>query len=296
MIAVEMSPQSHIDTGHPSGTGPTRPVTGAIVTRTERPRARVAQRVDLLIALTRFGLRKRYAGTRLGAWWNILSPLLLVSIFSLVFATFLKVEFHSGVGPFDFALYLVCGALPWFTLQDSLSRAVTLFSESRDLLRTDNFPAWMLPVQLVVVNQINGLFAFGLFMALVVTAGPGFMASQLLLPLIVLIQFMLTLGLTMFISALNVAWRDIEHIVRNGLMVWMFLTPIFYPSSAYPEELNFLLVINPIAHLADIYRETTLRGHVPFESLATVLALSIAWLAIGAAVFVSHEKRLPDLA
>jgi lipopolysaccharide transport system permease protein len=251
--------------------------------------------LHLLKLLVEFDLRKRYVTTRFGLWWTFLAPLLLVSIFTLVFATLLKVSFKGGETPLGFALYLVCGALPWITIQETLSRAVTVLPDHAALIRNEPVPGWLFPTKTTIANHINGLITLALFLPLVWFFGGGPRWTQLLLPVLMLAQFTLTLGLALLFSALHARFRDTEHVVRNGLMVWMFVTPIFYPSGSYPEAMNVLLIANPLAHLVDLYRATIVNGTVPLASLATLTAFAIGYFALGWFAFSRVADDLPDL-
>jgi ABC-type polysaccharide/polyol phosphate export permease len=231
-------------------------------------------------------LKARYRGSVLGFFWSFVNPLLLLLTYGLVFTYMLPVPRSAAMEPYF--LFLFCGILPWTWFSASLLEASTVLITGGNLIKKVLFPAEVLPVVTVAANLVH--FLFGLPILLLFLAWKGRLGwSALLLPLPLLIQLVLTLGLALFVSALTVHFRDIQNILSHVLHLWFFATPVLY---AYPESgpLHALLRLNPMTHVIVAYQEALFYGslhHVRGLALAGAAAL----LAFGAGVFLFERLR-----
>jgi lipopolysaccharide transport system permease protein len=208
----------------------------------------------------------------------LLQPLLLLALFTFVFAKVLRVRLGPEVGTASFPLFLFCGILPWQAIQESLSRSVGTLLEHTTLVKRNLFPVEVLPLSVVasaLVTQAVGTVILG---AALVLTGHGLRLTATALPLLIALQFLLTAGLSWALASLNVFVRDIGQVLGMALTLWVFLTPIFYPASAYPSGLAFLLSLNPLALLVEGYRDILLRGVLPGShplALLSTFALTV---------------------
>ena len=225
----------------------------------------------------------------------MINPVVLILVYTFVFSFILKVKFHQDAGPLDFPLYLICGMVPWFAVQESLTRAAGCIEENADLVRKVNFPASLIPIHIVVGNIITmtiGLVVFIVFAAAV----KGVVSKWLpLIPVVIALQTMLTLGLAWLFACMNVVLRDTRQLVSSGLLIWMFVTPVCYPSALIPKQYNLVLVLNPFAHLVDLYREIILKSGFPGHNFVSLLVSSIVIFAAGYFAFVRMQPRFVDL-
>ena len=232
----------------------------------------------------------------MGLFWSVVHPLIMLVLYTFVFAMILKVKVGADEGTGSFALFLLCGMLPWNAFQEGLSRSAGVILENAALIKRTVFPSEVLPAYLVLsglVNELIGLVI--LLLALLVTAH-SFSPLLLLLPAIFLLQFLFTLGLSWVVAGINVFIRDVGQLLGLALTLWVFLTPIYYPSSLLPDGLRFLLVLNPMAGLVDAYRALILRGQPPNPSSMMVLVLfSIFAFAIGYAMFKKMQRAFADV-
>jgi ABC-type polysaccharide/polyol phosphate export permease len=241
-------------------------------------------------------LKSRFSGTAMGIYWSVLNPLLLIFIYTFVFSEILKVEFHKDTGNVNFALYLVCGLLPWLAVQDSIQRSTPSIVDNANLIKKPGFPASLLPIHIVISNLVTEAIGLVALIALVGMTGEGVGLKTLALPLIVIPQVMFTFGACWALASLQVLFRDIAPLLSSFLMLWMFLTPIFYPSAIFPRHLGFLLVINPMAHLVDIYRELIMKDAWPAAgSVVTLFVLSTIVFLAGYAIYVRLQPKFADL-
>jgi lipopolysaccharide transport system permease protein len=195
----------------------------------------------LIQSLVARELKARYRGSALGAFWSFVNPLLLLLIYSAVFTYFVP---NTGtVQPYS--LFLFCGLLPWTWFSASLNESTNVLVAGSNLIRKVMFPAEVLPIVSVLANMVHfllGLPILGGFLLYYAITSPattpdGLAAAPLVglhfaeliwLPVVILVQLILTMGLTLMLSALSVHFRDIRDILANVMTFWFFATPIVY--------------------------------------------------------------------
>ncbi len=231
-------------------------------------------------------LKARYRGSVLGFFWSFVNPLLLLLIYSFVFT-----EVMPGVHPPEmepYALFMFCGILPWTWFSSSLSEASNVLIGGGNLIKKVLFPAEVLPIVTVLANMVHfflGLLILAAF--LVYYQRPLDPLELLWFPVIVFVQLVLTLGLSLIVSALTVHFRDIKDILANLLTFWFFATPIIYPMQVAGERFRWLLNFNPMTHIAISYQEVLfyIGPHGHWTWLMAVFALSIVMFFVGYFVF-----------
>jgi lipopolysaccharide transport system permease protein len=267
--------------------------------RRDRPHprlARVLRQGHLLRDFLGRDLRARYVGSAGGFAWAVLHPLVLLGAYTVLFSVILQVRFGASGSVTAFALYLYCGMLPWQAFADAAARATSCLVQHRHLIKTVRFPAEILPTTVALTELVNQ--GIGLVMltaaAWILGHPPGW--GLLLLPLLVALQLAFTLGLSMGLATVNVFFRDIEQFTRVGFLVWMFLTPIFYPEERVPDHLRALLELNPMTHLVRMYRAVLLEGRlVAPVDLAIFAPVAVLVFAAGHALFTRWHHKFVDL-
>ena len=185
----------------------------------------------LVSSLVSRELKARYRGSVLGFLWSFVNPLLLLLTYTLVFTVILPNK-QPDIQPFF--LFLFCGILPWTWFQASLAESAGVLIGSANLIKKVLFPAEVLPTVCVLANLAH--FLLGLPILLAVLAFEGKLRwTALLLPLPLLVQLVLTLGMALFLSALTVHFRDIQNILRHVLHLWFFATPVLYSYARSPR-------------------------------------------------------------
>lgn len=208
----------------------------------------------LIQSLVARELKARYRGSVLGFFWSFINPLLLLLIYSFVFSVVLPGTRPSTLEPY--ALFMFCGILPWTWFSSSLSEAAGSLIASGNLIKKVLFPAEILPLVTVLANMIHFFLGLPILAAFLVYYRVPLHATELLwFPVIVGVQLLLTVGLSLILSALTVHFRDIRDILANLLTFWFFATPIIYPMSEAPTFGRTLLNTNPFTHLAISYQE-----------------------------------------
>lgn len=250
----------------------------------------------LLRDLLQRELQSRYVGSVGGFLWALAQPLLLLLVYTFVFSVVLQVRFGEEGSVTAFALYLYCGMLPWHAVAGGMAGSTSCLVRSRSLIRTARFPAKVLPTTVVLAELVTqAIGSVFLLVALVVLQRPPAW-TLILVPLVVALQLVFTLGLSYALSALNVFFRDTAQLVQVALPLWMFLTPIFYPESRVPPRFRGVMDLNPLSHLVRMYRAVILEGQVPGGGdLAVFAAWALGVFVAGYWLFTRTRWKLADL-
>lgn len=251
---------------------------------------------SLLWSFVQKDLKQRYTGGSLGFFWTVITPLLELVTYTFVFHGLLGVRFQAQAGWTNYALFLFSGMVTWLALSDGLSQATVSLTNNAHLIKKLNFPTMILPAHVVLSATINQTIRFGILIlgALILT---GVLSWHIvLLPIVMLFQFMFCLGLALLLSVSNIYFRDTNHWINALLLLWMFVTPVVYPAAAYPRKYILLLQLNPLAHLVGAYREILLNGTMPhLHSLIIIMVTSVLSLLIGYSVFHHHQRKMVDI-
>jgi homopolymeric O-antigen transport system permease protein len=244
---------------------------------------------ELIGVLVAKQLKLRYRGSVLGFLWTLLNPLLLMLVYTLVFSVYLRIEMEN------YPAFLFSGLLPWMWLSSSLQQGVTSILDSTGLVTRSQFPAEVLPVVTLTANTVNFLFTLPLLFAFLLAFRVSLGSPLLLLPALVAIQYLLALGLVLIVSAVNIYFRDLQHIIGHLLTAFQFLTPVFYPLSLVPESLRPWALMNPLAILVTAFQDVLYFNRVPNGlPLLGLLACACVLLSIGAAMFNRYKQAFAE--
>ena len=268
-------------------------------------------------------LRGRYIGSSMGFFWSVVYPFLNLFIYMFVFSLVLKVRFDDSVSPKQVALWMLAGITVWAAFAETISRSTNTLVENQNLIQKVVFPSEILPSFLCLSSLINmciglpiviaGVTVFQVFPDLLGTpevlpplANPaketsmaplGLGWSLVLLPLLMALQAVFTVGLGYFLAALNLFLRDVYHLMGVFVTVWMFATPIFYPpQKVVIEGYGWMLAINPMYWLITSYREILIFGRWPdWMLLGQFAVIAFAVLYLGSRFFLAQKPQFPDL-
>jgi lipopolysaccharide transport system permease protein len=233
---------------------------------------RLARYRGLIQSLVARELKARYRGSVLGFFWSFINPLLLLLVYSFVFK-FVLPNRNEDVEPY--ALFIFCGILPWTWFSASLSESAGVLISGGNLIKKVLFPAEVLPIVSVLANMVHFFLGLPILAAFLLYYHRPLQLSEIVwLPLVVLVQLVLTAGFALLLSAVTVHFRDIRDILTNLLTVWFFATPIIYPYFQAPEPTQRFLTLNPVMHLAVSYQEI-LFFQGPFGHLKWLLVLAV---------------------
>lgn len=247
----------------------------------------------LIESLVSRELKARYRGSVLGFLWSFVNPLLLLLTYTLVFTVILPNR-QPDIQPFF--LFLFCGILPWTWFQASLAESSGVLIASANLIKKVLFPAEVLPAVCVLANLAH--FVLGLPILLLFLAFSGKLSwTALLLPLPMLVQLVLTLGIALFLSALTVHFRDLQSILHHVLHLWFFATPVIYSYAAIAEgtPLRRALRLNPMTHVIVTYQQMLFGGRVDhWRGLLLALLVGVVAFAAGAFLFDRLRDTLAE--
>ena len=243
----------------------------------------------LLVALVSRHLNSRYRGSLLGLFWTLLNPLCLMVVYTLVFHYYLK---GSSIPHYE--IFLFCGLLPWIWLTSSLAEGTSSIVASGHLITKSMFPAHLLPAVAVATNFCNFLFSIPLLFIFMLIQGVGFHLSLLSLPLVFLLQLLFLNGFTVYLSGLNVLYRDVQHIVGNAITLLFFLNPIVYSSTVIPEKYQWTLYVNPFSLFTITYQQIILEGVISFEKIGLLFCYTGITLIIGHTLFNRFRETLAE--
>lgn len=221
---------------------------------------------DLLRTLVQRDLEARYKGSVLGNLWPLLNQLSQLLIYTYVFSIVLNVKLNlKGLPANDatFGLWLFAGLLPWMAFTGGLSQSAASVLMQPNLVKKVVFPLALLPLVPILSTFIESTFGLIALIVLVAVSSQTVHATLVLLPLIFLPQLLLTAGLGYLMAGFTVFLRDIPQTISVILNLWFYLTPIVYPASVIPKEFRELVFwLNPLAAIAEVYRDLVLVGEV----------------------------------
>jgi ABC-type polysaccharide/polyol phosphate export permease len=246
----------------------------------------------LIESLVSRELKARYRGSVLGFFWSFVNPLLLLLVYVAVFTVILPGRHLAQMEPY--ALFLFCGILPWSFLSSSLLEASGVLIAGGNLIKKVLFPAEVLPVVAVFTNLVQFLLGLPVLFGFLVAYGK-LQASALLLPLPLLVQLVMTLGLALFVSALTVHFRDVQSILSHLVHLWFFASPVLYHYGLQEGWLRVMLRLNPMSHVLVSYQQMLFDGSFDhWRGLGLIAAVALLVFAFGAFFFDRLRDTLAE--
>jgi lipopolysaccharide transport system permease protein len=237
-------------------------------------------------------IKVRYKQTALGAAWAIIQPVFTMVVFSLFFGRLAKMP-SDGV---PYHLFSMAGLVPWTFFANGLVQSSNSTVGSAHLIQKVYFPRLVIPVAAVLSGGVDFLLSFSVLIALILAAGVSITAGVLWLPLLLLLALATALGVGLWLAALNVLYRDVRYILPFVVQLWMFATPIAYPSSLLHEPWRTVYGLNPMVGVVEGFRWALLGTKTaPGPILAVSAAASLAILIGGAYYFRRTERTFADI-
>lgn len=202
----------------------------------------------------------RYRAAFGGMFWSLIQPLILTVTYTLVFSVFLRVRFGNDDSPMTYAVYLLCGIQPWTAFAETLARSTSTIRGNPNLVKKVIFPLEILPINITLEAVLRQVPAFLILIPLAWLVTGRLYWTLLLVPGILFLQILFTIGMSWIVSSLTAYLPDMNEIVPLGLRVWMFLTPLFYAAESVPRWAELIFQINPMARLVKLYRGAFMSG------------------------------------
>lgn len=251
--------------------------------------ARRAHGRDLLRELIARDLKLRYRGSALGMAWTLLNPVIELLVLLFIFSVVLPVDIPN------YSAFLFTGLLVYNWFSSALMFATGAVVNNRELIKRPGVPFIILPMVTVASTLAHFILALPVLFGLLLASRIDVASVALLLPVVMAVQFVLTLSLAYPLATVHVWFRDTQHFLRVGLQLLFYLTPIFYEASMIPERWQTAYHLNPMVYVIESYRAVLLHGRAPeWEPLLAVVVISGGVLALSLAAFRRASSRFAD--
>jgi len=239
--------------------------------------------------------QSKYRNSLLGAAWNVLNPLAMILVYTIIFAQVMKTRMPGTGSTFGYSIYLCAGVLTWGYFAEIAGRAQNVFLENANLLKKISFPRLCLPVVVVANASVNFAIVFGLFTLFLLLSGnfPGWPYLALVPVLGIMVLFSIGLGITL--GVLNVFFRDVGQFFGIVMQFWFWLTPVVYNENILPERARKLLEFNPMSAIVVACQRILLSKQWPqWHELWFVTLLAILFCFLGLYLFRRHAGEMVD--
>lgn len=245
---------------------------------------------EMIFSLVKRDLRGRYKGSVLGFLWTFINPLLQLLVYTMVFSTIMR----SGIK--DYYMFLFVALVPWIFFSTSLTGGASCIIAQQDMVKKIYFPREVLPIAHVTSQFINMLFCFLVIFAVLIIGRYQINFKALLcLPVVMIVEYILALGITMVVAAVTVYLRDVEYILGILTMAWQFLTPVMYGVDMVPVQLQKIFYLNPMTPIIVAYRKILYEGQVPqLGTLVSGALMGGLILVVGWMLFHRLQKHFVE--
>lgn len=245
---------------------------------------------EMIISLVRKDLRGRYKGSVLGFLWTFVNPLLQLCVYTLVFSTIMQSNIER------YYLYLFVALVPWIFFSSVLTTGSTIILSQKSLVTKIYFPREILPIAYATSSFVNMLLCFIVVIVVVLLSGISLSVYGLLcLPVVMIVEYILALGVIFLTSAITVYFRDLEHILGILSMAWMFMTPIMYSFEIVPDNLKTIFSLNPMLPIIIAYRDILYYGTTPhMQTLGQATLFGVIILALGVLTFSKCKRHFAE--
>ena len=236
-------------------------------------------------------IKVRYKQTALGAAWAIIQPLFTMLIFTLFFGRLAGMP-SDGI---PYPIFAYAGLLPWTFFSNAVTNSGNSLVGNSNLITKVYFPRMIIPISSVGSGLVDFAIAFILLIVLMFYYGIGLSINILMVPVLIILTSLLAIGVGMWMSALNVKYRDIRYALPFVIQLGMFATPIIYPSSLVPEKWRWLMAFNPLAGQIEGYRSAFFGKPFDWFALGISAVLTLAILFYSTLMFKRMEKNFADI-
>ena len=246
---------------------------------------------ELIAAFTMRDIKLRYKQTGLGIAWAVLQPLLTMVIFTIFFGGLAHIP-SDGV---PYPLFVLAALLPWTLFSDGLTRSTTSMVTNSNIMTKVYFPRMIMPLASIISPLVDFAVSFIILLAMMVYYGFVPTINVIFLPLFILLALATSLGVGLWLSALNVKYRDFQYTVPFLIQIWMFASPVVYSSSLVPASLRVWYGLNPMAGVIEGFRWALLGTGMPSAMILVSVGMVIVLLVSGMFYFRRMEQYYADI-
>ncbi len=246
---------------------------------------------ELLYFLTLRDIQVRYKQTLLGVSWVLLQPLLTTTVFTIFLGILIRVPSEGT----PYVLFVYLGLLPWTFFSAAILSGSNSVVSNAQLINKVYFPRLLIPVSAVAARLFDFAIAFIVLIVLMAYYRVALTWAILLLPVLVALMTLLALGVSMVTSALNVKYRDVGVLIPVLLQLWMYASPVVYPTSLIPAHWQYIYQLNPLVGLIGSFRAAALGTQIEWFALAWSVGMIAVLLVYAAFLFRRMEARFADV-
>lgn len=246
---------------------------------------------ELLYFLAWRDIKVRYKQTALGVLWAILQPIFMMLVFTLFFGKLAGIR----TGEIPYPLFAFAGLVPWTFFANSVTSGGNSLTSSAGLITKVYFPRMLVPIAAVAAGFVDFILAFIVLVGLIFYYQISLTAHMLMLPVLAVFLMLFTLGVGMWMAALNVKYRDIRFALPFIIQIWLFVSSVIAPSTVVPEDWRWLLVLNPMSGFIEGFRAALFGHQFNWTTLGISAAITLVVLAYSAHAFRRMEKNFADI-
>jgi lipopolysaccharide transport system permease protein len=246
---------------------------------------------ELLYFLTWRDVKVRYKQTELGVAWAIIQPLFTMLVFTLFFGRLAGVPSDNVPYP----VFAYAGLLAWTFFANAITNSGNSLVGSANLITKVYFPRMLIPAAAVAAGLVDFAFAFVILVLLMIYYGVMITWTIVMFPVLVLLTTLLALGMGLWLSALNVKYRDVRFALPFLVQLWMFVSPVIYPASFLPAKFRWLIGLNPMTGIIEGYRSALFGRPFNWLALGISAAITLGLLFYASSTFRRMEKTFADI-
>jgi len=235
---------------------------------------------DLIVVLTQKEMKVRYKSSVFGYCWSVAHPLAFAFVYYIAFKIIMRIQME------DYTLFLIAGLFPWQWFSSSVGAAPTIFLANASTIKKVNFPRNIIPLTTVLQDMIHFLLSMPVIIVFIFIYHRTPSLSWLYgIPLLLAIQLTMTYGAALFVSSINLFFRDFERMTSILITLVFYCTPIIYPETMIPEKFRALIYFNPLSPVMVSWRNLFIHGTLDPAAVAMGFAYSLVFLAAGTLVY-----------
>ncbi len=242
-------------------------------------------------------IKERYFGTGLGQLWYILSPIVTIFIYTVIFSDFMKMKLNIIDSSYSYSIYLVPGILAWTSFSTTISRLSNSIFEKASLIKKLNVPVYTFQLSILFSEIMLAIIAFTLSIIFLLLVKQPITLSFLWLPVILLFQFIFAFGLGVIFSLFTPFFKDLKEIIPIIIQLWFWMTPIVYVKDMIAKKYPFLVEYNPIYKFIQIYQHIFLYGNINgfYKDIVYIVIFSLLSLVCAAYLYKKMISEIKDI-
>ena len=234
-------------------------------------------------------IRGKYKNSFLGVLWSFLNPLLQIAVYAIVFPLILRNTQENYV------IFLCCGLIPWTFFSSAIVKSASTMIENGNIVKKVYFPREILPISVVSSECVNFIISTIIIVAFVIFGGLGISKYIIFYPIVLLVQYILTLAIAFIMSSITVYFRDLQHLIGVALQLLFYAAPIVYAPESIPEGFAWILNVNPMTYIINGYRDIFYNQTRPdIIPLLILLIICIVACCIGYMIFNKLQRGFAE--